>query len=76
MTLWALLEVEKRTGMKLTESMAMYPAAAVSGYYIGHPESRYFGLGAILEDQVLDYADRKGKRAEEIRKWLRNNLVE
>ena len=52
-TIWELLDVEKIIGVKLTESMAMWPAAAVSGYYFGNPESKYFGLGKITEDQVM-----------------------
>ncbi|MCB9833089.1 MAG: methionine synthase [Planctomycetes bacterium] len=59
-TIWSLLEVERRIGMGLTESFAMTPAAAVSGYYFAHPEARYFGLGKIAEDQLEDYARRKG----------------
>jgi len=75
-TIWSLLEVEKNTGIYLTESLAMYPAASVSGYYIGHPEARYFGLGAILPDQLEDYAARKGLDLEETRRWLQPNLVD
>jgi hypothetical protein len=55
-----LLEVEKNTGIKLTESMAMYPAASVSGLYFSHPEAKYFSVGKISKDQVLDYHRRKG----------------
>ena len=69
-TLWQLLDVEKNTGMKLTESYAMYPAASVSGWYFSHPESRYFGLGDIGKDQVEDYAQRKGMSVEEVERWL------
>lgn len=69
-TLFELLEVEKTTGTFLTESLAMYPAASVSGWYFGHPESRYFGLGKIEKDQVEDYAKRKGVPIEEAERWL------
>ena len=69
-TLWKLLDVEKNTGMKLTESYAMYPAASVSGWYFSHPESKYFGLGDIGKDQVEDYARRKGMSVEEVERWL------
>ena len=69
-TLWALLDVEKRIDMKLTESFAMYPAASVSGWYFSHPESRYFGIGRIARDQVEDYAQRKGMTLDEAERWL------
>ncbi len=69
-TLFALLDVEKNTGIQLTESCAMYPAAAVSGWYFAHPESRYYGLGSISKDQVDDYANRKGMGTEEAERWL------
>jgi 5-methyltetrahydrofolate--homocysteine methyltransferase len=69
-TLWQLLDVEKYTGMQLTESCAMYPASSVSGWYFSHPQSRYFGLGQIGKDQVEDYARRKGMSAAEMEKWL------
>jgi 5-methyltetrahydrofolate--homocysteine methyltransferase len=69
-TLFALLEVEKNVGIQLTESCAMYPAAAVSGWYFSHPESKYFGLGSISKDQVEDYAERKGMGLEEAERWL------
>ena len=68
--IWDLLQVEQNTGISLTESFAMYPAASVSGWYFAHPESKYFGLGAIDEDQVLDYAERKSMSVEQARKWL------
>jgi 5-methyltetrahydrofolate--homocysteine methyltransferase len=74
LTLWDLLNVEANIGMKLTESMAMYPAASVSGWYLGHPESRYFGLGMVLQDQVEDYAARKGMSVRQMEKWLQPNL--
>lgn len=69
-TLFQLLEVEKNTTIHLTESFAMYPAAAVSGWYFWHPESKYFGLGQINRDQVEDYAERKGMSIHEAEKWL------
>ena len=72
--LWHLLDVEARTGIKLTESFAMYPTAAVSGWYFAHPQSRYFGLGKINADQVADYARRKGRSLREIERWLAPNL--
>ena len=59
-TIWELLEVEKLIGVTLTESLAMWPAAAVSGYYFGNPEAKYFGLGKITDDQLTDYSERKG----------------
>ena len=65
-----LLEAEKNTGITLTESMAMFPTAAVSGLYFAHPESHYFGVGKIKKDQVEDYARRKGMSLEETEKWL------
>lgn len=68
--LFSLLEAEKNAGIKLTESMAMYPAASVSGLYFSHPESRYFNVGKIEKDQVLDYHRRKGMSVDEIEKWL------
>ena len=68
--IFSLLDVEKNAGIKLTESMAMYPAASVSGLYFSHPESKYFSVGKIEKDQVLDYHKRKGMSVEEIEKWL------
>ncbi|MBK9541290.1 MAG: methionine synthase [Bacteroidetes bacterium] len=69
-TLWDLLNVEANTGIILTESLAMYPTAAVSGLYFAHPDSKYFGLGKIERDQVQDYARRKGMSIEEAERWL------
>ncbi|MBA4304157.1 MAG: hypothetical protein C0424_08025 [Sphingobacteriaceae bacterium] len=69
-TLWNVLQVEKRIGLTLTESMAMWPAAAVSGYYLAHPQSKYFGVGKIDKDQVEDYAQRRGVSLKEAEKWL------
>ncbi|MBL7793104.1 MAG: methionine synthase [Saprospiraceae bacterium] len=69
-TLWKLLDVEARTGMILTESFAMYPAASVSGWYLAHPKAAYFGLGQIGKDQVADYASRKGMNLPTAERWL------
>jgi 5-methyltetrahydrofolate--homocysteine methyltransferase len=74
--LWNLLEVEKTIGVSLTESLAMWPASSVSGYYFAHPESRYFGLGKIKEDQLLDYSKRRGIALAEAKKWLNPNLAD
>ncbi|MCH2582366.1 MAG: B12-binding domain-containing protein, partial [Planctomycetes bacterium] len=74
-TIWELLKVRKTTGIALTESSALYPAAAVSGLYLGHPESRYFAVGRIDRDQVLDYAERKGLAPSEVERWLAQNLA-
>ncbi|MBU3003278.1 methionine synthase [Paraglaciecola arctica] len=72
--IWDLLETEKNTGMKLTESYAMWPGAAVSGFYFSHPECRYFAVAQIQEDQLLDYAARKNWSRLEAEKWLGPNL--
>lgn len=72
--LWRLLDAEANTGIILTESKAMYPAASVSGWYFGHPESKYFGLGNISKDQVLDYAKRKQMDVNDVERWLAPNL--
>ncbi len=72
--LFSMLDVEKNTSIQLTESFAMYPAAAVSGWYFSHPESKYFGLGQISKDQLEDYANRKGMGIEEAEKWLAPTL--
>ncbi|RMD78205.1 MAG: methionine synthase [Gammaproteobacteria bacterium] len=69
-TLWRLLEVEERAGIRLTESYAMWPPSAVSGWYFAHPEARYFAVGALGRDQVEDYARRKGLPVEEVERWL------
>ncbi len=74
-TIWELLDVEKLIGVTLTESLAMWPAAAVSGYYFANKEAKYFGLGKITDDQVTDYAERKGIAKEVARKWLHPNLA-
>jgi len=73
-TIWKLLNVEQEIGVKLTESMAMWPASSVSGYYFANPESKYFGLGKIKEDQVIDYAKRRGIATEMAKKWLSPNI--
>lgn len=72
--LFDLLQVEKNTGIKLTDHFAMYPASSVSGFYISHPESKYFGIGKIGKDQVEDYAKRKGVTVEVVEKWIAQNL--
>ena len=73
-TIWKLLNVENEIGVKLTESMAMWPASSVSGYYFGNTDSKYFGLGKIKEDQVIDYAKRRGISTEIATKWLNPNI--
>ncbi|MGY1633273.1 methionine synthase [Geodermatophilus sp. SYSU D01186] len=73
-TIWELLDVEAATGIQLTDSMAMWPGAAVSGLYFSHPQSRYFNLGRIGRDQVEDYARRKGWTLAEAERWLSPNL--
>jgi len=73
-TLFDLLNASENAGMELTESFAMMPAAAVSGYYFSHPDSAYFGIGRIGPDQVEDYARRKGVSVEEMERWLAPNL--
>ena len=74
-SLWELLRVEETIGVSLTESLAMWPAASVSGYYFAHPQAQYFGLGKITEDQLKDYSQRRGLPLHEARKWLNPNLV-
>ena len=74
-TIWELLNVKENIGLELTESLAMFPTAAVSGYYFGSPKSKYFGVGKIKEDQLTDYAERKGVELEFGRKWLSPNLA-
>nr|WP_152072200.1 methionine synthase [Escherichia coli] len=73
-TIWELLEVEKHTGMKLTESFAMWPGASVSGWYFSHPDSKYYAVAQIQRDQVEDYARRKGMSVTEVERWLAPNL--
>ncbi|PWT87097.1 MAG: methionine synthase, partial [Proteobacteria bacterium] len=73
-TIWRLLNAEAATGMRLTESFAMWPGSSVSGIYFAHPQSRYFSLGKIEKDQVLDYHQRKGMTVTEVERWLSPNL--
>ena len=73
-TIWSLLDVEANTGMKITESFAMWPGSSVSGLYFAHPQSRYFSLGKIDRDQVADYHKRKGMSIAEVERWLGQNL--
>ena len=73
-TIWRLLEAERNTGMKLTESFAMWPGSSVSGLYFAHPQARYFSLGKIDRDQVADYAGRKEMPLAEVERWLGPNL--
>lgn len=73
-TLFKLLDAEKRAGIKLTEGLAMYPASSVSGLYFAHPKSRYFGLGKIGKDQVENYAKRKNMKVEDVERWLSSSL--
>jgi 5-methyltetrahydrofolate--homocysteine methyltransferase len=73
-TLWRLLDVEKHTGISLTESFAMWPASSVSGLYFAHPKARYFTVGKIGRDQVEDYASRKGTTVSDVERWLASNL--
>ncbi|MCZ6759021.1 MAG: methionine synthase [Gemmatimonadetes bacterium] len=74
-TLFELLRVTDSIGITLTDSYAMFPAASVSGWYLAHPDSHYFGLGAIERDQVADYAERKGLQVKEVERWLSANLA-
>ncbi|MQP24623.1 methionine synthase [Flavobacterium sp. LMO8] len=75
-TIWKVLNVEDEIGVTLTESMAMWPAASVSGYYFANPNSKYFGLGKIKPDQVVDYAKRRDISVDEATKWLTPNLAD
>lgn len=72
--LFELLNAEENAGIHLTESLAMYPASSVSGWYFANPQSHYFGIGKIEKDQVVDYAHRKNMSVEEVERWLRPNL--
>jgi 5-methyltetrahydrofolate--homocysteine methyltransferase len=76
LTIWELLKVNENIGVELTESLAMWPAASVSGYYFGNREARYFGLGKIKEDQVEDFATRKNIPYHEAEKWLNPNIAD
>ncbi len=73
-TLWELLDVEQNAGIELTESMAMWPGASVSGWYFSHPQSQYFVVGRLARDQVASYAERKGWTLKEAERWLSSNL--
>jgi len=75
-TIWEVLKVEQNIGVTLTESLAMWPAAAVSGYYFANKEAKYFGLGKITDDQVTDFAIRKGITKQKAEKWLHPNLAD
>ena len=74
-TIWELMNVEEKLGVKLTENLAMWPAASVSGYYFSNKNSKYFGLGKIKEDQLIDYSKRKNISLDDARKWLKPNLL-
>ncbi|WP_026935089.1 methionine synthase [Christiangramia echinicola] len=76
LTIWEILKVKEKIGVELTESLAMWPAASVSGYYFANPEVKYFGLGKIKEDQVKDYAERKGIEYKKAEKWLNPNIAD
>jgi len=76
LTIWELLDVNNAIGVKLTDNLAMFPAASVSGYYFAHPEARYFGLGKITADQIVDYAGRKEIELSKARKWLAPNIAD
>ncbi|SKB74817.1 5-methyltetrahydrofolate--homocysteine methyltransferase [Salegentibacter holothuriorum] len=76
LSIWEVLKVKKRIGVELTESLAMWPAASVSGYYFANPEARYFGLGKIKDDQVKDFAERKGIPLKKAEKWLNPNIAD
>jgi len=69
-TLWQLLDVERQAGIRLTESFAMWPGSSVSGLYFSHPEAKYFAVGRLGRDQLLDYHLRKGMLLQEVEKWL------
>ena len=73
-TIWELLDVEANTGIQLTESMAMWPGASVSGIYYSHPEAQYFVVGRLGRDQIADYHQRKGMSVAELERWLSPNL--
>ena len=72
--LFDLLQVEETAGIRLTETFAMYPASSVSGFYFSHPQARYFAVGKIERDQVLDYQRRKGMDLRSVERWLAPNL--
>jgi 5-methyltetrahydrofolate--homocysteine methyltransferase len=72
--LWKLLDVEASIGLRLTDSFAMFPTAAVSGFYFSHPDAKYFAVGKIDRDQLESYAERKGMSIAEAERWLAPNL--
>ena len=72
--LFKMLDAHKRTGISLTDSFAMLPTAAVSGFYFGHPQAEYFGVARIGQDQLEEYAGRRGVSVEQATRWLRPNL--
>ncbi len=76
LTIWDMMQVEEKIGVTLTDSLAMWPAASVSGYYFAHPQAKYFGLGKIRQDQVADFAKRKNIELEKAQKWLAPNIVD
>jgi 5-methyltetrahydrofolate--homocysteine methyltransferase len=73
--LFRVLEAEERTGITLTDGMAMWPASSVSGFYFSHPDSQYFGVGKITKEQIEDYAKRKELPLEQAERWLAPNLA-
>ena len=73
-TLWKMLQPDKHIGLNITESFAMYPTAAVSGWYFSHPQSQYFGVGKLSKEQVESYAERKRWSLTKAEKWLGSNL--
>ena len=75
-TIWKLMQVKENIGLEITDSLAMWPAASVSGYYFANPEAKYFGLGKITDDQLKDYAKRRGVSNEQAEKWLSPNLAD
>jgi len=75
-SIWKLLDVEKNCGITLTESLAMWPTSAVSGYYFAHPKAKYFGLGKIKEDQLKAFASYKNMSLDDAKKWLHPNLAD
>ena len=72
--IFKLLNAKKNIGVALTESMAMNPNATVSGYYFAHPDAKYFSVGKVQDDQIIDYAKRKNMNKEKVLKWLRSNI--
>ncbi|MGV8813931.1 MAG: methionine synthase [Gelidibacter sp.] len=75
-TIWKLMQVKEHIGLEITDSLAMWPAASVSGYYFANPQAKYFGLGKITDDQLKDYAKRRGVSNEQAEKWLSPNLAD